>query len=256
VIVVQSLEGFMMSSRDFDERTVGALLADQPTRAAVFDKYKIDFCCGGGRTLAQACQKSNVDLKAVIDDLLAADAKVAAGTQSAELWVDKSMSELADHIVSAHHNYIRAEGPRLAALAQKVSRVHGENHPEMIELEKVFAGLKREIDLHTMKEEQILFPYIRSLESNSVSSACFGTVAHPIRQMEFEHAEAGECLQKMRELTNDYTPPSDACNSWRALLDGLKRFDDDLRVHVHKESSILFPKAVAVEEQNRAKVRT
>ncbi|MFN8657378.1 MAG: iron-sulfur cluster repair di-iron protein [Candidatus Obscuribacterales bacterium] len=236
-----------MITQAFRDKTVGSLLAEQPTRAAVFDKYKIDFCCGGGKSLAEACQARGADVDAVISELLQADQQVEAEVEPPEVWLDKSITELADHIEQVHHRFLKQELPRLQFLAEKVARVHGEAHPEMIDLAHVFIALKEEMETHTMKEERILFPYLRALDRGERTASCFGSVANPIKQMEFEHAEAGDALEQMRQLTNEYTVPEGACNSWRALVDGLSRMDGDLRVHVHKENSILFPKALELE---------
>lgn len=238
-----------MDTNGFATKTVGALLAEQPTRAAVFDRYRIDFCCGGAKTLVDACTARGVDLSAVIADLQAADSKIMEAKQPAELWLDRTITELSDHIEETHHVYLKQELPRLAALAEKVARKHGERAPKMVELAEVYRQLHAELEPHMMKEEMILFPFLRSMDAGKLKQGCFGSVQNPINQMEFEHAEAGVALQKMRELTDDYTPPEDACNSWRALFDGLRRMDDDLRVHIHKESSILFAKAIEAEQR-------
>lgn len=233
-----------MITQAFRDKTVGSLLAEQPTRAVVFDKYKIDFCCGGGKSLAEACLARGADIDAVIAELLKSDQQAEAAVEPPEIWQDKTITELVDHIEQVHHQFLKQELPRLEFLAEKVARVHGEAHPEMIELAHVFVSLKSEMETHTMKEERILFPYLRALDRGERTASCFGSVANPIRQMEFEHAEAGEALQQLRQLTNEYTVPEGACNSWRALVDGLSRIDQDLRIHVHKENSILFPKAI------------
>jgi regulator of cell morphogenesis and NO signaling len=236
-----------MDTNGFGTKTVGSLLAEQPTRAAVFDRYKIDFCCGGGKTLADACGARGLNVEGVIKELQDADAQAARSEEPAEVWLGRSLTELVDHIEQTHHTYLKQELPRLTALAEKVARVHGERAPQMVEFSLVYQALRAELEPHMMKEEMILFPFLRGMDSGRPKPGCFGSVQNPINQMEFEHQEAGLALQKLRELSNDYTPPEGACNSWRALLDGLSRMDHDLRVHIHKESSILFPKAVEAE---------
>jgi regulator of cell morphogenesis and NO signaling len=242
-------EELSVQNNGFGKKTVGSLLAEQPTRAVVFDRYKIDFCCGGGKTLENACTARGVELELVIADLLAADSKTKEAQEPLEIWLNTSLTKLANHIEETHHIYLKQELPRLAALAEKVARVHGERAPQMVELSSVYQQMRAELEPHMMKEEVILFPFLRSMDAGNLKHACFGSVKNPINQMEFEHAEAGAALQKMRELTDDYTPPDDACNSWRALLDGLQGLDSDLRLHIHKESSILFPKAIEAEQR-------
>lgn len=227
-------------------RTVGELVAHNPIRAQVFDQLGIDFCCGGKVSLEEACRKKNLDVDDVVSKLQDCDSQF--GT-SESTWVGSSAAALVDHIETTHHQYLKKELPRLQALAEKVARVHGERAPHMVQLAKVFSRLKDEIEAHTMKEEMVLFPYIRELEKNvACHTPPFGTVANPINCMESEHDDAGRALFEMRKLTNDYTPPEDACGSWKALLGGLAHFDKDLRTHIHKESSILFPQAILLEE--------
>lgn len=233
-----------MITEAFRNKTVGSLLAEQPNRAAVFDKYKIDFCCGGGKSLAEACLARGTNVDAVIADLLLSDQQAGTGVEQAEAWLDRSITDLVDHIEQVHHSFLKQELPRLQILSEKVARAHGESHPEMLELTQLFTSFKFEMEAHTLKEERILFPYLRALDRGEQTASCFGSVVNPIKQMEIEHAEAGNALEQIRRLTNEFTVPEDACNSWIALVDGLSRMDRDLRIHVHKESSILFPKAV------------
>lgn len=230
---------------DFSSQSLGMLVAQMPLRARVFDEFGLDFCCGGKQSLEEACQKSGVNISQVLKRMAEDDHT----TSVEEQWDDSTLSELIDNIESTHHDYLKKELPRLFNLTEKVARVHGERAPEMVELAQVFRQLKDEIEQHTMKEEMVLFPYIRQLESKkSPSAPPFGTVANPIRCMESEHDDAGQALFKMRELTNEYSPPDDACGSWKALLGGLAHLDKDLRIHIHKENSILFPKALLLEE--------
>lgn len=232
-----------------EEATVGALVAAKPARAALFDKLSIDFCCGGKATLAQACLKAGLSLEQVgkmLDEFDKADsARLAQGEPD---WLKASLTDLTDHIVKTHHAYLNQELPRLAALAAKVAAVHGQKDARLLELKIVFEALKNELETHTGKEEKILFPYIRSLDAAvHKRQPVFGTVLNPVRCMENEHEDAGQALVKMRELTDQYRAPQGACNSWLALLDGLEKLDKDLRIHIHKENSILFPRAIASE---------
>jgi regulator of cell morphogenesis and NO signaling len=159
------------------------------------------------------------------------------------------MTELADHIEQAHHAYLKRELPRLGAMVRKVAAVHGAHFPWLLELNAVFASFAAEMDAHTLKEDQVLFPMIRELDCGRLASSdhCGGSVANPIHVMMHEHDDAGRALARMRELSNGYAPPPDACNTFRAMLDGLAALEADTHRHVHKENSILFPKAAAAE---------
>jgi regulator of cell morphogenesis and NO signaling len=154
------------------------------------------------------------------------------------------MTELADHIEQTHHAYLREELPRLTGLVGKIREVHGERHPKLVEVQRVFLGLRDELMMHMMKEEQVLFPMIRQMEAsdNEPSFDC-GSVDNPIRVMEHEHDNAGNALARLNELTGGYLPPADACNTYRATLSGLQELELDLHLHIHKENNILFPRA-------------
>lgn len=237
-----------------EEATIGALVAQKPARAALFDKLSIDFCCGGKATLSEACLKAGLAVEEVgrmLEEFDRCDSALTAAEEPD--WLKASLTDLADHIVKTHHAYLNQELPRLAALVAKVAAVHGQKDARLLELKNVFEALKSELETHTGKEENILFPYIRSLDSRSFDAAAhkrqpvFGTVLNPVKCMENEHEDAGQALVKMRELTDQYRAPQGACNSWLALLDGLEKLDKDLRIHIHKENSILFPRAIASE---------
>ncbi|MGD9679791.1 MAG: iron-sulfur cluster repair di-iron protein [Candidatus Obscuribacterales bacterium] len=235
------------AARDLSRKALalGDLVAQEPLRARVFDEFGLDFCCGGRQSLEEACLRREIDINTVLKRLAGIE-----NPGSPENWTDLSVRDFIDHIEGTHHAYLKTELPRLYKLSEKVARVHGKKAPEMIELLKVFRSLKEEIEQHTLKEEKVLFPYIRDLESQKLRrSAPFGTVANPIRCMEYEHEDAGEALIKIRDLTGGYVAPLDACGSWKALVGGLKAFDQDLRIHIHKENSILFPKALLLEKK-------
>jgi len=234
--------------KDFRHESVGILVAEQPLRAAVFDRLGIDFCCGGKQTLEVACEKLCIAPEAAIAMLIESDEK-SNGIGSGDRWLSSSLTELTNHIEQTHHQYLKSELPRLQALASKVARVHGGKDIRLAKVESVFAAMKQEIEQHTMKEELVLFPFIRQIDQGeSVPKAAFGPVANPIRCMESEHEDAGEALLELRRLTDQYAVPEGACASWLALLGGLADLDQDLRIHIHKENSILFPRAIAAED--------
>ena len=220
---------------------IGQLVAERPARSRVFDRHGLDYCCGGKRTIEDACRRRGVDPDPVLAELAALDAEVVPQNDPI---ADMSMTELADHIVETHHAYLRSELPRLARLVDKVTAVHGETHAWLDEVRTVYADLVAELEPHMMKEEQILFPMIRQIEKSGSSGAVHcGTIENPIRVMEHEHDNAGAALDRLRTLTNGYAIPEGACNSFRAMLDGLETLEADLHQHIHKENNVLFVRA-------------
>jgi len=233
--------------RDFRSETVGMLVAEQPLRAAVFDHFGIDYCCGGRQTLLAACEQGGIAPDTVIASLVDNDAKVEVD-QSALNWLNASLTELANHIEQTHHVYLKSELPRLQALADKVAKVHGVREPRLVKVAAIFSAMSEELLEHTAKEELVLFPFMRLLDQGKGRpNAPFSTVAKPVTCLESEHDDAGAALMQLRQLTDQYVPPEGACTSWQALLAGLAHLDQDLRIHIHKENSILFPLAVKTE---------
>ena len=232
---------------ELEIQTVGQMVVERPQRSRVFDRLRIDYCCGGKRTLEEACAKRGLDLKAVLAELEAFDAE--ANTQpDAVRPANLTMTELADDIERTHHAYLREELPRLGSLVKKVSAVHGQAHPWLSGLTSVYAELVAELEPHMLKEEQILFPLIRELDQAATAPSFHcGSVGNPIRMMEMEHQNAGAALDRIREMTTDYEIPEGACNSFRAMLSGLEHLEADLHLHIHKENEILFPKASEME---------
>ena len=231
-------------------QSVGELAAQVPGATREFEKLGIDYCCGGGRTLKDACTAANLP----IDETLARlqQGTAVAAEKPGRNWNSEPLSNLIAHINSTHHVFVREESSRLEKLVAKVVSAHGNNHPELLELRQVFGALAAELSVHLMKEEQILFPYVLRLEEAATAGeasppAMFGTVANPVRMMMQEHDGAGEALQKLREITNDYAVPADACISYTTLYHALKGFEADLHQHIHLENNILFPRAVAME---------
>jgi regulator of cell morphogenesis and NO signaling len=225
------------------EATVAALVLEQPGRARVFERFEIDYCCGGKVSLRAACAERGLDLDVVLGALREAR---AAGIEDAD-WTAASVGELCAHIVGHHHAYLRDELPRLRLLVEKVARAHGGNHPELADVEATFADVADELEAHMDREEQVLFPACVALESGEGNGFAFGSVGNPIRVMLDDHDEVAAGLGRLRRLTGDYEPPSDACNSYRAMLDRLHTLEVDLHRHVHEENNILFPRALELE---------
>lgn len=224
-------------------KTVGQLVVERPARAAVFERHGIDYCCGGKLPLVAACEKRGVDPAALAAELEAAGAE----TPDTRDWGSAPLAELADHIERVHHDYLRGELPRLAAMSKKVATVHGGERSELHELARVFEGFAAELFAHMAKEERVLFPMVRAIERGERPEVGPGRLEMPVSAMVHEHDDAGRDLERMRELTGGYTPPEWACNTYRALFDGLARLERDMHTHVHKENNILFPRALAAE---------
>lgn len=233
------------------ETTIGELVAKDYRKAQVFKKFGIDFCCGGKKTLSEVCNKKGIDIHRVEDELKNVDQQSLRTGDNYQNW---ELDFMCDYIINTHHNYVRESIPFLSEISQKVARVHGEHHPELVKVAEVFAGIAADLSMHLMKEENILFPYIKEMvlakkTGMPLPQAQFGQVANPITVMEQEHEGAGEDLSEIRELTNNYDVPADACTSYRILFKKLEEFEDDLHQHVHMENNILFPKAIELEKQ-------
>ncbi len=213
---------------------IGQIATEYPLATRVFTRHGIDFCCGGGSSLAEACDEKGLDLTQVISEI----EKEVRGTMDPQVrWDQATLEELVDHILEAYHKPLREELPRLEALTRKVQKVHGDKDPEMFsELVNVFASLKDDLEQHMAKEEQILFPMIRAGQGANASG--------PVSVMEEEHDAAGKALQRIRELTGDYNVPAEACDTWRALWHGLADLEPTMHRHIHLENNILFPRAL------------
>lgn len=231
--------------------TIGELVSQDWRKAEVFKKYGIDYCCGGKRTIAEACEKAGFNPSLVEAELLQLESGPVNNSNNFNRW---ELDFLIDYILNNHHKYVAEAIPFLDELSAKVSRVHGENHPELIDIEQYAQDVIQELTMHMHKEEMILFPYIKELvqvKKNNLpmTPPPFGTIANPIRMMEAEHTSAGDALKAIEELSNSFTPPVDACMSYRVLFAKLQEFQNDLHQHIHLENNILFPKALKLEEE-------
>jgi regulator of cell morphogenesis and NO signaling len=233
-------------------KTIREIALEAPASTRVFEEFKIDYCCGGRRSIEDACAASGIDSAELIEriDAVLADRQTTEGIDQPE---GMAPTELIAYIVGKHHIFTAQEIARLRPLMAKVAMRHGENHPELLELERVFAALSDSLVPHMRKEENILFPYIQELEAAAkaelpLPSSHFGTVKNPIRMMMSEHDTDGDRLQKMRKITKDYVLPDDACPSFTALYAGLEDLERDLHRHIHLENNVLFPAAAELEE--------
>jgi len=233
-------------------KTVGGIAAELPDCAQELEKLGIDYCCGGSRSLGEACAEAKIPVEEALERLK----RAAAGTQASagQDWQTRTLADLITHITSTHHVFVRTKCPHIQTLTQKVVDAHAGNHPELLQLQQVFSALSEELSVHLMKEEQVLFPYVVRMEENvlageSVPPAMFGTVMNPIGMMMQEHDGAGNALRFMRSITSDYRVPEDACASYRTLYEELQAFETDLHQHIHLENNILFPRAAAMESK-------
>lgn len=229
------------------EATMASLVTRAPALSEVFERFQLDYCCGGALTLAQACAARGLDAAQVLD---AARAHLAQAPISLETdWAQAPLRALTAHIVQVHHGFLREVFPRLSALSQRAAARHGSARPAFAEIAQVFEGLRMEMEMHSAKEERVLFPLIDQLEAKQRPGTM--SVGMPIRAMTAEHDDAGAALRKLRALTNGFTPSEGDCNTVRALLASLHALEQDLHLHIHKENNILFPRAVALEASLR-----
>jgi regulator of cell morphogenesis and NO signaling len=227
------------------EATISEIAANSLAAVRVFERLGIDYCCGGKRPLADACLEKGLDVGAVEAELESAGKPEASERD----WNTAPLSELIDHIVRTHHDYLKRELGPLAARIEKVHRVYNERYGETLTgLPETFAALRSELELHLQKEEIILFPAIKSFEPGAGRPhTCFASVAQPIRMMEAEHDSAGSALERIHEITSNYSIPDYACITYKSMIAGLQELERDLHVHIHLENNILFPRAIAAE---------
>ncbi len=234
---------------DLDTK-VGDVVLAWPQAMRYLESQGVDYCCGGHRTLGEACAAAQRNPAEILAGLAGLEAPTPEAP-SPESWLKASLTVLMNHLEASHHAYLRAELPRLEALLQKVLCAHGENHPELNQVSGRFQELAADLIPHLMKEEQILFPFIRQMEAGENASACFGTVQSPIRVMEAEHEAVGGMLADLRAFTKAYTVPADGCASFQALYDGLRNLEADTHLHIYLENQLLHPRAVALEAASR-----
>lgn len=233
-----------------EDQTIGEIVANDYRAAGVFKQHGMDFCCGGKRTVAEACAKKGIDLEGLTKELQDLD-RQGSEAHNYNGW---SPNLLIDYIVERHHQFVRSKTSEIELYARKVAKVHGGRHAELNDILQEFLVLKGELLDHLEKEEQVLFPYIKALVKAEKKNAApekpdFGTVENPVAMMEAEHDEAGEAMAKIQQLSNNFTPPEDACATYRVLFQSLEGFQDDLHKHVHLENNVLFPKALDLEKR-------
>jgi iron-sulfur cluster repair di-iron protein len=233
------------------DRTVGQLAAEIPVSIRVFEAWKIDYCCGGGAALHDACASAG---KSVAEFIAAVESAAKGPEGNVRNWQAESLRVVSAHIVESYHRYTREELVTMAPLAAKVLGVHGERRPELNEVVHLLEALTTDLLPHMLKEEQVLFPYVDQLEGAEQTGGLpptpfFGTVKNPVRMMMLEHDRVGELFAKLREITADYTTPPSACFSYRELYRRLDELEVLTHEHIHMENNLYFPRAVALEER-------
>lgn len=224
------------------DTTLGDLVIQDSRRARILESLDLDYCCGGGRTLADACEQAGLDVNAIAPTLdLPED-------PPAQDWLPLGPAALAQHIVDVHHAYLWSEMPRLTALVAKVHGVHGERHPELAKVRDLYAAAVADLEGHLTKEEKVLFPAIEQFDAQGRAATFpFGRLANPINAMLGEHDHVGALFAQIREVTDGYAMPADGCPSYRSMLEGLEQMELDLHEHVHKENNVLFPRVLEIE---------
>jgi regulator of cell morphogenesis and NO signaling len=235
-----------------ETNVIGKLVADDYRTAEVFGKYGIDFCCKGDLSIKQACEKKGIDSSKLIEDLNAVKIRESNSAVDFQSW---SLDLLADYIEKQHHRYVEQKTPVIMQYLRKVSQVHGKAHPELFDIAELFFASAGELAAHMKKEELVLFPAIRRMAQGTDTAPAqkFGSIGNPINMMKHEHTAEGERFRRIAELSNNYTPPAEACNTYRVTFSLLKEFEDDLHRHIHLENNILFPKAIQLESEMSSK---
>jgi regulator of cell morphogenesis and NO signaling len=236
-----------------DQKTIGEIVAADYRMAEIFEKYGIDFCCGGQKTVRQACEERKISVERVIQEIEQRAQEMGEVLNQYDKW---EPDFLADYIINQYHTYTKDMSLKLGGLTERVVKVHGEEHPETHKIAHLWYKLSGELAKHMQKEELLLFPYIKRLveakkERAMLKPPVFGSAYQLIQEMELEHESTGDCLAQIKVLSNGFIPPEDACNTYRVLYSHLKEFDKNTRIHVHLENNILFPKTIQLEEQIR-----
>jgi regulator of cell morphogenesis and NO signaling len=231
--------------------TVGQIAAQMPVSIRVFESWKIDYCCGGGQSLADACSRSG---RTVEEFTQAVDAAAVIPENASRDWSSDSLRQISSGIVDTYHRYTREELDTVTPIAAKVLGVHGDRRPELAEVVVLIKDLTTDLLPHMLKEEQVLFPFVEQLEraaetGSPAPTPFFGTVKNPVRMMMIEHDRVGDLLSRLRVVTENYTAPSSACFSYRELYRRLAEFELRTHEHIHVENNLYFPRAVALEER-------
>jgi regulator of cell morphogenesis and NO signaling len=221
-------------------QTLAAIVTADHKAVPVLEKYQLDFCCKGKRTLAEACAEKGINIESITAEL----EQLTSPTSSNQMpFTDMSAEQLINYILIHHHFYVKQAMPQILAHLEKVAAKHGQNFPHMQKVLQLFTAVKEELTLHMQKEELVLFPRIKEVMGNTNHQYAPGYINNPVHQMEHEHDHAGNLMAEINNLTNHYTAPENACTTFKVCLEELKYFEEDLHKHVHLENYILFPMA-------------
>jgi regulator of cell morphogenesis and NO signaling len=239
--------------------SLGEIAGMIPAVTRIFESYGIDYCCGGGKSLEEACAKSKIPTQDVLQSIQLAQQEGPTDQQNRD-WLHQPLVTLITHIESAHHKYTRGEVIRLVPMLRKLITVHGKNHPELERICAAFESLAVELTDHMEKEETVLFPYIVRMAQTSAAAKPheapgLGTIRKHVATMTFEHEAAGNKLEAIRQASSGYSVPQDGCTTYRMVYRALAAFEADLHQHIHLENNILFPRAIEVEEKLRSEDR-
>ncbi|WP_276967933.1 iron-sulfur cluster repair di-iron protein [Chryseobacterium sp.] len=230
---------------------IGNMVAEDFRTAAIFKRHGIDFCCKGGRTIEEACSHKKLAPEKIYEELDALP-KNESFSIDFKSW---PLDLLTDYIEKTHHRYVEEKTPVLQAFLDKLCKVHGGRHPELLEINSLFNESAHDLAAHMKKEELILFPFVKNMVKAKISGSPlpkphFGTVENPVHMMEHEHTVEGDRFRRIAEITNEYLPPADACNTYKVAFAMLQDFENDLHQHIHLENNILFPKAIRLEKES------
>ena len=236
---------------NIEDKTVAEIVTKNIKTADIFKKNGIDFCCGGNVKLQDICNKKGVDFNKIKEDLNNIGNQTSSPAENYNSW---DLDFLTDYILNTHHKYVIEANELVIQYSDKVAKVHGHHYTEVVEINKLFHSLANELKMHMHKEEMILFPYIKDLaiaqkNKTKIIPPAFSTIQNPINMMEAEHDDAGDILKSIAKLSNNFTPPEGACNTFRALYANLEEYQNDLFQHIHLENNILFPKAIKLEKE-------
>ncbi|MEL0455599.1 iron-sulfur cluster repair di-iron protein [Flavobacteriaceae bacterium SZ-1-7] len=236
---------------DNAQKQIGQFVADDYRTAAVFSRYGIDFCCKGQRTIEEVCNKKDIDASQLLDEL---EVQLNSKTDQTIDYKSWPLDLLVDYIEKKHHRYVEEKIPVLLQFLNKLCKVHGERHPELFKINELFKESATDLAAHMKKEELILFPFVKKMVAAKIGETTirtpkFGAVVNPIEMMKQEHDNEGERFRQIAQLTNHYSPPQDACNTYQVTYAMLQEFEQDLHLHIHLENNILFPKAMKLEQQ-------
>ena len=250
----QNIAGKIKIMEETLEKTIGQMVAEDYRTAQVFKNHKIDFCCKGNRSLEEVAEKNKLDIAVLLKEIAEVRTEKTDDHTDFKSW---PLDLLADYIEKKHHRYVEERIPVLRQYLTKLCKVHGNHHPELLKIQEHFDLSAGELTMHMKKEELVLFPWIRKMvkseqKNESPGAPHFGTVRNPIQAMMQEHENEGERFRQIAKLSDDYTPPEDACSTYRVSFSLLREFEEDLHRHIHLENNILFPKAEVLESELNA----